>query len=211
MSTASGFLFHSDVQKWFNIDRWWVGFSGSYRLAELLKHRAPKLDGSAFDVCGALRRMVAADGWLPLRSDGEGPVRHDLNCILVSPDLRVSEFGTMGITVENGDEFTAMGSAYEFALGAAHALRDASPEIRVRSAIAAAMRFDGSCGGSVFVKEIKREAAERTVPRFVSLDGPIGTDANGNGADLPTSRYADPTDAHLDLDAQRARARREGV
>lgn len=167
---ANFMLYPQPVQKWFLVDDWWVGFSGSYRMADLLRYRAPSLANlvSAFAVTNALRALTVDDGWKPIEEGSrDGPTRMDINCILVSPGLDVYEFGTAGVVCPAGDEFTAMGSGYEYALGAAEALSRIrsengsgfiGPEIRMRAAIAAACKYDLGCGGEPFVKRLTRGA-----------------------------------------------------
>jgi ATP-dependent protease HslVU (ClpYQ) peptidase subunit len=168
---AGSFLYQMPVGKWLAADGWRIGISGSYRFASLLTHRPPALGVTAFDAAEALRALIVADGWQPLQDQKEGPVRHDIGMILVSPEHEVYELGTAGIPVDQGNEFTAIGSGYEYALGAAHARRLERPEARVRIAIDAAIKYDVSCGGAPYVERIGSPEVERLVPRLVRSGG----------------------------------------
>ena len=145
------FLFQQPVKKWVQVGDWWVGQTGSFRFDTLLKLQRPVLGGTPEQAAETLRQMVITDGWEPIHKDEPGVRRHDTQLLLIAPDCRVFEHGTSGVTIDANEEFSALGSGCDYALGAAYALKEENPDYRMLTAIRAATKYDIACGGTPFL------------------------------------------------------------
>jgi hypothetical protein len=158
-ATASGFVYPGARQKWRCVSGWWIGACGRERIDWLIE-RAARQDRevlasmTAGDVGDWLISLVVADKWVP-EDEKSAPSVYDFNAILVSPSLQLFEVGSSGTASEAGEDFIAMGSGYEYALGANSALRGALPVTRVEAAIEAACRYRTDCGGPPFIKHLR--------------------------------------------------------
>jgi len=150
-----------------------VGVSGSPYFMETIGELAAT-EKTACGFCSVLRNYFRCDErWLPTRSSGEGrPPIWDLN-LLLTDGKGVWEVGSSLYPLRHEfGAFIAMGSGYQYAMGAMYAMhqaltlatqrglsripREKHPEIIVEDGLVAAMRYDTCCGGRIFMDRISR-------------------------------------------------------
>ena len=66
----------------------------------------------------------------------------------ISSDLSVTEIQDF--------QFVAVGSGEPYCLGAAYGCKNKKPKEMIRTALSAAIKFDPSCGGKMFIGAIER-------------------------------------------------------
>lgn len=159
--TSHTFIYPIGEDKWrAYAGHWWIGFSGTTRLATLLETndlfvaRPPK---DIYDLCSSLLNTVVADGWCSSEKE-QGPRHFGGVLIIVSPDLAVYEVGGRFDPTDYRDKFCAVGSGEPFAYGAAFAIDRQMPKCRTdlmfTRAVEAACAYDVGCAPPIFVKEI---------------------------------------------------------
>ncbi len=153
-------------RKWVVQGPWAVGVAGHLRTVNLIEQHAGDLFtdvADAFDFSCRMRAVLQQDGYQDAE-DGRGPVELGQSFLLA----RQSGVWTIGndfsvIRIPAG-QLWAEGTGRELALGAAHALmavrpRPSESEI-VRAAIEAAIAFDSSCGGPVWIEQLAGSGGE---------------------------------------------------
>jgi ATP-dependent protease HslVU (ClpYQ) peptidase subunit len=152
------------VEKWIVREPWAIGFAGDARTGHLAAHNADAiLDNptSAWQVSNRIREVLRADGYSHDGSD-YGAQNYGQSMIIAhySGVWRVD--CCFSATALQDGQFWADGSGRRYALGAAHALMataGVAAETVIRSAVAAAIKYDSGSGGEIFAHFIadKRE------------------------------------------------------
>jgi ATP-dependent protease HslVU (ClpYQ) peptidase subunit len=163
-----------------------IGMAGSLRSAVTLQHRLVLPDrkrGMGIDeyacavVPDAVRNCFIAAG-LPEATHGDDDTSH--LALLMAYEGRIFLGDSLGFFVEYQRDFSAIGSAEDYASGYLYATRNSkmSTESRVEKALEAAAHFDPGVGGPFVIVRAsldpKRSVSRDPVPR---LDGwtPSGT------------------------------------
>jgi len=160
------------VQKWTERGPWYIGVTGDWRTATLI--RGAEQIGQCADaraVGDAVRKLLLDDGYIA--GTGRGAKEFDNAILIASPDGLWSLDTTFALAQVPNEIFMAHGSGREYALGAAFALGVAGPDQRrvMYAAVDAACKFDAGCGGEVFVKLL--EQSRDTAPvRYVKTVDP---------------------------------------
>ena len=138
---------------------WWAaaGYIRIYTLAELNdEHLQAQPD--CLSLCEELRKLVVADGWSTDSEEKGGPDVFHFSIIATNGDVLILYDGDGSyVRYNKPDDIVAIGSGKYPALGAAYAILDGGEPIEeaLQVALAAAVRFDHDCGGSLFVGEIE--------------------------------------------------------
>ena len=152
---AGDFICPAPQMKWEKValnNKRWVGWSGHLR--SMFYDFDVDIDILTF--VSSFRSWLKEDGW-DAGEPGRGcPANYAADLIVVDDGLVYHVHGS-GSVVDFGDNFCAEGSGREYAYGAAYALRAdgiTNPELVMRTAIEAAIKYDNNCGGDVFIKKV---------------------------------------------------------
>lgn len=157
MTSGGGHIYAGAHQKWIHWGDWWIGISGTPRLANVIALApVPPADASVLEIVNTLRRLTKEDDWSagsPGNGNG-GPQDNGHNAIIVTPDRRVFDLGCRWSVTEAFDNFTACGSGCEYAYGAAYASREKPLGQIVMTALQAACVMSATCGEPLFVQQV---------------------------------------------------------
>lgn len=157
-SRTMGFRAHDCVRKWSLGHGWAVGAAGHLRTINLLEANADTLLKGlkdAFEFALRARNLLRDDGYRLPKEDESGPA--ELGQYMVLANGRgVWQIGCdFSIVRHRRNDFVSDGSGGEIAAGAYFALGPkVKPEVGMRTAIQAAIRFDAGCGGRIFLRKL---------------------------------------------------------
>lgn len=144
--------------KWVSFGDWMLGISGESAAHAALEHGGGAIDAGttdAFIFCGMLKQILIDNGiWRKPKRDSV--MSFGISCVLAHCSGRVWDVDhAFTLTVIPEGMLCARGSGLDFALGAAHALRQMrdvpGAEEQVRIATEAAVTHDIHCPGKAIV------------------------------------------------------------
>lgn len=107
---------------------------------------------SPYDFATTARGLLKRDGYIS--ASNAGPEMFGQAMILAHPSGLWSICEGFSVAqIEDGVAF-AIGSGADFAIGVGNAVKGGEKQ-RLREAISSAMRWSSTCGGSIWIKEIK--------------------------------------------------------
>lgn len=150
------------VPKVFHRGPFLIGVTGMLRALQLVQFRlnpvietkpGGDIEFMVTDFVDELRRVLKEGG----SAHEENGIEHtgdrdDYSRFLVGYRGHLYNVGPDYHVRESTDDFAAIGSGEDFALGSLHSTQGINPESRVTLAIEAAMRFNAGCGGDVRIE-----------------------------------------------------------
>jgi ATP-dependent protease HslVU (ClpYQ) peptidase subunit len=121
--------------------------------------------GNAYEFSQRARDILSADGYRSPKDD-EGPCDFGQMLMLANSGGVWTVGSDFSLTELPADSMWAEGSGRELAIGAAHAIQSAFPEISpeevIRLAVETAVAKDVGCGGAVWISELN--AGRKSAP-----------------------------------------------
>ena len=143
-----------------------IGVTGSVRVLQTVRYRldvaidnrtdADDMEFMVTDFVDELRRVLRAGG----SAHEENGVEHtgdreDCSRFMVGYRGHLYRVGADYNVTETTDDFAAIGSGEDFALGSLHSTHGLDPETRIQIAIRAAMRFNAGVGGEIRMETLE--------------------------------------------------------
>lgn len=163
-------IVHEAAEKWSLVGDFAVGLTGSWWVRFVIEDAMQGCE-TVWSLPEAVNTALSEHGYAPEVKDGEGPWR-DQGIIVASNrpgdrGLWILEAGPCVLLPVPIGTFYALGIGMEFALGAAHALREAPAEQRMRAALEAAIRYSDGCGGEPWIRELRSSSGAAREPSRV--------------------------------------------
>jgi ATP-dependent protease HslVU (ClpYQ) peptidase subunit len=153
LSSADDKLFYRKDKKLFRNGKYLIGFCGSIRTGQILKNRYWKPPADIYAVPDSLMRHMERKGCMTVTEEGHK------NCgcnFIFATKTDIYEILVDFQVVEPVDNFTAIGSGSDFALGSLFSTKGTKlkPEERLKMAIEAASYFSASVGGEILIDKV---------------------------------------------------------
>ncbi len=153
LSSADDKLFYRKDKKVFKNGKYIIGFCGSIRTGQILKRRYWVPPTDIYAVPDSLMKFMEKKGCMSITEEGHK------NCgcnFIFATKGEIYEILVDFQLVEPVDDFTAIGSGSDFALGSLFSTKGTKlkPEERLKMAIEAASYFSASVGGEIVIEHI---------------------------------------------------------
>ena len=135
-----------------------VGCAGSARLDNLIVSSAKNFEAAEtpFEVAELIKKAIALDGWKEEKDEGGEPQSYSVDLLIIFEKGLYRISSDLSVTEIQDFQFVAVGSGEPYCLGAAYGCKNKKPKEMIRTALSAAIKFDPSCGGKMFIGAIER-------------------------------------------------------
>lgn len=135
-----------------------IGCAGSARLDNLIVSSAKNFETAEtpFDVADAVKKAILLDGWKEEKDDGGEPPSYSVDMLMIFEKNLYRIGSDLSVTEIQDFQFVAVGSGEPYCLGAAYVAKSKKPKEMIKLALQAAMKFDPSCGGRMFMGVIEK-------------------------------------------------------
>lgn len=135
-----------------------IGCAGSARLDNLIVSSAKNFETaeSIFEVADVIKKAIVLDGWKEEKDEGGDPPCYSVDLLVIFEKKLYRVGSDLSVTEIQDFQFVAVGSGEPYCLGAAYGSKSKKPKEMIKIALQAAMKFDPSCGGRMFMGVMER-------------------------------------------------------